>query len=268
MPITTTSGWDIYYETHGRRAAAPLLMILGLSHRLAHWGRLPELLAEQLFVVTFDCRGLGASERRDEPFTIHDEMWDVEAVLDAVGLEAVHVYGRSRGGALAQQWALSRPHRVRSLVLSGTTHFGPGRVGSTPAVERAMNFPPDMSREEIFATQNRVMAAPGWEERDPEAFNYCLSTDLEAPPRRFAVVNQQRSIADWSSDTRLAEFHCPTLILCGEDDGMVPPENSRQLAAGIPGARLTFLPQCGHLPMLEQPETVARLVTDFVTRVS
>lgn len=268
MPTTTQSGWDIYYETRGRRTAPPLLMILGLSHRLAHWGRLPDLLAEQLFVVTFDCRGLGASERRDEPYTIHDEMQDIEAVLDAVGLDAVHVYGRSRGGALAQELALSRPQRVRSLVLCGTTHFGPGRVGNTPEVEKAMNFTPDMSREEIFATQNRAMAAPGWEERDPEAFNYCLGTDLEAPPRRFAVVHQQRSIADWSSHTRLTELHCPTLILCGADDGMVPPENSRQLATGIPGAQLTLIPQCGHLPMLEQPETVARLVADFITRVS
>ena len=238
MPTTTQSGWEIYYETRGARTAPPLLMILGLSHRLAHWGRLPDLLAEQLLVVTFDCRGLGASARRDEPFTIQDEMRDIEAVLDAVGLEAVHLYGRSRGGALAQEWALSRPQRTRSLVLCGTTHFGPGRVGSTPEVERAMNFTPGMSRDEIFATQNRVMAAPGWEERDPEAFNYCLGTDLEAPPRRFAVVNQQRSIADWSSATRLAEIHCPTLVLCGEDDGMVPAENSRQLAAGISGAQL------------------------------
>ena len=68
MPETNASGWNIYYETHGERANPPLLMILGLSHRLAHWGRLPGLLSERLFVVTFDCRGMGQSERRDEPY--------------------------------------------------------------------------------------------------------------------------------------------------------------------------------------------------------
>ncbi|MCZ6875163.1 MAG: alpha/beta fold hydrolase [bacterium] len=268
MPSSAKSGWEIFYETRGQRTAPPLLMILGLSHRLAHWGRLPDLLAERLFVVTFDCRGFGASERRDEPFTIDDEMQDIEAVLDAVGLDTAHLYGRSRGGALAQEFALSRPQRVQSLVLCGTTHFGPQRVGYTPEVEKAMNFTPDMRREDIFATQNIAMAAPGWRERDPEAFHYCLSTDLEAPPRRFAVVNQQRSIAEWSSYARLHEIQCPTLVLCGEDDGMVPPENSRQLAEGIPGAQLTLIPQCGHLPMLEQPETIARLVADCITRAA
>jgi pimeloyl-ACP methyl ester carboxylesterase len=133
---------------------------------------LPDLLAARLCVVTFDCQGLGASERRDEPFTIHAEMQDIEVVLAAVGLATVHVYGRSRGGALAQEFALSCPRRVRSLVLCGATHFGPGRVGDTPDVEKAMNFTPDRSREEIFATQNMAMAAPGWRGRAPEAFTW------------------------------------------------------------------------------------------------
>ena len=80
-------------------------------------------------------------------------------------------------------------------------------------------------------------------------------------------MNQQRSIADWSSHDRLQDIHCPTLVLCGEDDGMVPPENSRQLAGGIPGAQLNLIPQCGHLPMLEQPEAVAQLVLDFIVPI-
>ena len=44
--------------------------------RLAHWGKLPRLLAERLFVVTYDCRNIGGSERRDEPYTVRDEVED------------------------------------------------------------------------------------------------------------------------------------------------------------------------------------------------
>ncbi len=68
MPETNASGWSIYYETHGERSNPPLLMILGLSHRLPHWGKLPALLSDRLFVVTFDSRGMGKSERRDEAY--------------------------------------------------------------------------------------------------------------------------------------------------------------------------------------------------------
>lgn len=264
MPQTDKSGWMIHYETQGDPSRPPLLLVLGLSHRLAHWGTLPGLLAERLFVVTFDSRGMGQSERRDEPFTIADEIGDMEAVLDAVGLERAAVYGRSRGGMLAQEFALSRPERVSALILSGTSHRGPGSVGSTERVEKAMNFTPEMSREEIFSTQNTAMAAPGWRERNPEAFQYCLSVDLEAPPRRFAVIRQQEAVEGWSSYDRLPSLMPRTLVLCGEDDGMVPPENSRQIAERIPGAQLRIIPECGHLPMLEKPSEVRDAVFEFL----
>lgn len=267
MPEAVSHGWMIHWEARGDPLAPPILLTLGLSHRLAHWGRLPELLASELRVITFDCRGMGASERRDEPFTIQDETDDMAAVLDAAGAGQAIVYGRSRGGMLAQEFALRFPERTRALVLSGTSHRGPSAVGSTSAVNRAMNFAPDMTREEIFAGQNEAMAAPGWKERDPGAFAALLATDLEAPPRRFAVVRQQESIANWTSDGRLGAISCPALVICGADDGMVPPENSRQIAAGIPRARIEIIPQCGHLPMLEKPEVVAALVRQFAARL-
>ncbi|MEO6397394.1 MAG: alpha/beta fold hydrolase, partial [Tepidiformaceae bacterium] len=220
----------------------------------------PAILAERLFVVTFDCRGIGASERRDEPFLLQDEVADVEAVMTAAGLDQAAVYGRSRGGMLAQQFALDHPERVSALLLSGTSHRGPGAVASTERVNSAMAITPGMTLEQIFATQDEAMAAPGWRERDPQAFAACLATDLESPPRRLAVERQRGAIAEWSSIQRLPEITVPTLVLCGEDDGMVPPENSRQIATLIPGARLALIPECGHLPMLEKPEAVAQLV--------
>ena len=266
MPETHSGDWQLHFETLGDRAHPPIVMILGLSHRLAHWGRLPSLLADRLFVVTLDCRGMGASERRDEPFTLADEVNDVAAVMDAAGLEDAVIYGRSRGGMLAQEFALTFPARTRALILSGTRHGGPGSVPQSEGVSRAMNFTPEMTREQIFATQDEAMASPGWRERDPDAFDYCLRTDLEAPPRRFAVVRQQEAFAGWSSVDRLGRIACPTLVLCGEDDGMVPPENSRQIAATIPGAKLQLIPQCGHLSMLEKPAEVAAAVLDFLGR--
>jgi pimeloyl-ACP methyl ester carboxylesterase len=56
----------------------------------------------------------------------------------------------------------------------------------------------------------------------------------------------------------------PTLVLCGEDDGMQTAANSRHLAEAIPGARLQIIPQCGHLPMLEKPDEVAAAVFSFL----
>lgn len=265
MPSTSASGWDIYYETHGDPSNPPLLLILGLSHRLAHWGRLPSLLAERNYVITFDCRGMGESEKRDESYTLGDELGDITAVLDANGIARTSVYGRSRGSMLAQEFALTYPERVDRLVLTGTGHRGPGSLGYSERVAKAMNFGPGMTRDEIFRTQDEAMAAPGWAERDPAAFDYCLATDLEAPPRRFAVVRQQEALAGWSSHERLGALRLPVLVLCGADDGMTPPENGRAVAALIPGAQFVLIPECGHLPMLEKPELVAETVNTFLS---
>lgn len=264
MPTTSASGWEIAYESFGDEANPPIILILGLSHRMAHWGRFPALLVERLRVIAFDCRNIGASERRDEPYTLADEAEDVAAVMDACGTERAVVYGRSRGGMLAQEFALLHPERVRALVLSGTSHRGPGSVGETERVTDAMRIEPGMSREEIFARQDEAMAAPGWRERDPGAFNYCLSVDLEAPPRRFAVERQREAMSQWSSYDRLSQIAAPTLVLCGEDDPMVPPSNSVGLANAIPAAKLELIPRCGHLPMLEQPAAVRDAVFAFL----
>ena len=264
MPETNASGWNIYYETTGNPANPPIVLILGLSHRVEHWGTLRERLAQRLHVVALDCRNLGGSERRDAPYDIADETADVLAVMDHARLDSAAVYGRSRGGMLAQEVALTHSERVSALVLSGTSHRGPGSVGSTRAVDAAMNFSPEATREQIFTQQLEAMAAPGWRDRDPEAFAFALATDLEAPPRRFAVARQREAMERWSSHESLRAISMPTLILCGEEDGMVPPENSRQLADAIPNARLQLIPDCGHLPMLEQPAAVTSAVFAFL----
>jgi len=264
MPTTNASGWAINYETAGNRSKPPIVMSLGLSHRLAHWGRLPGMLAERLFVVTFDCRGMGESERRDEPYTIAGEVADVLAVMDAAGVERATLYGRSRGGMLMQETALSHPERASALVLVATSHRGPGSVGWDERVTKAMNFTPEMTREQIFESQAEALAAPGWRERDPAAFARAIEIDLEAPPRRFAVSRQMAALEGWTSHGRLGAIACPALVVVGEDDGMTPPENSRQLAAMIPGARLEYIAQCGHNPMLEKPEAERDLLFDFL----
>ena len=264
MPFVNPSDWSLHYATQGDPANPPILMTLGLSHRLAHWGRLPALLAERFFVVTWDCRGMGESEKRDEPYVVAYEVGDMAAILDALSIERAVIYGRSRGGMLAQEFALTFPERTAALILVATSHRGPGSVGWNERVTNAMNFAPDATREQIFAEQDEAMASPGWRERDPEAFAYNLAVDLEAPPRRFAVQRQQGAIKDWSSHARLGEIGCPTLVICGDDDGMTPPENSGQLASMIPGARLSLIPQCGHNPMLEKPEAVRDIVFGFL----
>jgi pimeloyl-ACP methyl ester carboxylesterase len=78
-------------------------------------------------------------------------------------------------------------------------------------------------------------------------------------------IHQQTAILG-RADSRatLGTIRCPTLVLVGEDDELTPPERAAEIAAGIPGARLTTLPHSGHMSTLEQPDEVARALLEWL----
>ena len=140
MSEIVSNGWSMHYETLGDRSNPPLFMLSGYSHRIAHWGPVAQGLAERLFLVLLDCRGMGESEQRDEPFSIEDEVGDIRAILDALDVPRTHLLGFSRGGFLAQELTLSSPETVLSLVLWGTGHRGPSSVGSSEEFRKATQY--------------------------------------------------------------------------------------------------------------------------------
>jgi pimeloyl-ACP methyl ester carboxylesterase len=81
-----------------------------------------------------------------------------------------------------------------------------------------------------------------------------------------AFVRQSRAIMS-RADSRmlLAAIRCPTLVLVGDGDELTPPELAKEIAAGIPGASLTIVPDCGHLSTLEKPEAVNKALTDWLS---
>jgi len=78
-------------------------------------------------------------------------------------------------------------------------------------------------------------------------------------------IRQQTAISG-RSDSRptLGSIRCPTLVLVGEGDELTPPERAAEIAAGVPGARLTTVPQCGHMSTLEQPDEVTRALLEWL----
>ena len=78
-------------------------------------------------------------------------------------------------------------------------------------------------------------------------------------------MRQQKAIMTRAnSRPLLAAINCPTLVLVGAQDELTPPHLSEEMAAGIPGARLVKVPDCGHLSTLEQPEAVTRALVEWM----
>ena len=257
MPTIESNGITLAYEFRGE--GRPLLLISGVGYGGWYWRRLAAELAGTYQVITFDNRGTGASEKPDGPYTVAMLAADAAGLLDGLGVKGAYVLGHSLGGFVAQELALARPGLVRKLILAATSHGGPNAIPVTPAALAVLT-----SREgdpaELFNRGVAVSTGPGFVERHPEVVQelFAYRMGVPVPPAQYAA--QVAAGAQFDAEARLGAIACPTLILFGAADQVVPPGNADLLAGKIAGAQVTILPGLGHhFPIEDTGATVAAM---------
>jgi len=245
-------GCRLYYEVHGSAQSPPLILLEGMGGDIPGFRRNIPHLAEELRVIAYDFRGNGRSDAPDEPMTMGTFVDDTIALLDALGIERVHVYGQSFGGMVAQELALDHPKRLRTLVLACT------HTGGSHAVRRSVTVPKDEPWRQLYA--------PGFPDGHPEHVAEDLRVGSANPQKPHAGRRQWEAMQAFDAYDRLQEIRVPTLVLQGTEDLMVPVENARILAERIPGAELALLQGAGHVYHSERAEEADALVLDFVRR--
>ncbi len=185
------------------------------------------------------------------------------AVLDDRGVDCTDVIGFSYGGAVAQQLAYDYPERVRRLVLAAT-NCGLGSFWGSPAVMAVMATPLRFYSAELFrARRGRSSTAAS---RD------ATRRSGRAPAVRVAVCRRASTATrcscsggvGWSSWSFLPDIPHETLVVCGDDDPLVPLANAKMLAERIPRAKLAVVERAGHLLLWDEPERVAPQIGKFV----
>jgi pimeloyl-ACP methyl ester carboxylesterase len=252
---------QMYYESTGEGNPLVLLHGLGSSHR--DWFfQVPEF-SKHYRVLTPDCRGHGESDKPAGPYSIGLFAYDVIALLDALGIERVHLLGISMGGLVAQQIALDDPARVRSLVLVNT--FGRliirGFVGRFRVFQRLFLMRL-FSMERIAEFIARTLF-PKPEQR--ELFE--LARERWAQNDKQAYLEATRATICFDVADRLGEIRCPTLIVAGENDSTISMPHKEALQRGIPGSKLVVVKDSGHATPLDQPEEFNRIVLEFLASV-
>ena len=250
---TTADGIRLAYATSG--AGPPLVKA---AHWLSHldydweslvWRHWLTELSGRFRLVRYDERGCGLSDWDIERFAFDDWVDDLEAVVDAAGLERFSLLGISQGGSVAIAYAVRHPERVSHLVLLGASAQGRRKRARTS--------------EELELAEARIdMVRLGWGRPDPtyrQIFVARFLPDATQEQWRSFDELQRRSTSPENAWRFVDEFGnidvtgiaprltVPTLIMCSRREPDNTFEQSRLLAALIPGSRLVPLDSSNHL---------------------
>lgn len=260
-------------------AGPPLVLLHGTaidSASLSYGPSLPRL-AERHLVLAPDWPGYGRSEVPRVDLTIHDYVALLGALLDAVGMERVHLAGFSMGGAVALGFALHAPQRVRSLSLVGSYGLAtslpvpllPYLALRAPALRRGVVWGLRRSRLLTSLVLRTLVFA------DPKLVTRRLVADVH---EQLRAPEAERSFVAWlrgevrpfslgtSFAERLTELRLPTLLLHGRNDRVISWRYAEQAQRRIPHAELTVVPGCGHWVPREAPEVFRSELLAFTSR--
>lgn len=271
MPYADLAGCRIWYELKG--SGAYLLQIPGMFFAHANFGLVSDAMAEHFTVIDFDQRGTGLSDRPSQRYSI--ELWadDCALLLEALGVERVHVHGTSAAGMVAIRFAAKYPEKVDGLVIdcSAAKLDVVGRAGCEvwAALARAYGLG---SRELALNIASQVCSRAFLDGDQGAATVESIRELVErnCTLETFCAVCDAMIEADLGAD--LGRIRAPTLVTVGDLDVMTPLDQgpqgigNRAIAERIPGAQLCVMEGIGHANLLEAPELTTRVVLEFLQR--
>jgi pimeloyl-ACP methyl ester carboxylesterase len=268
----TIDGAKVNYVEIGE--GPPLVFIHGLSGCWQNWLENLPHFSRGHRVIALDLCGFGASEMPSWAISIEGYGRFLDAFLSEAGVERAVLVGNSMGGFIGAETAISHPSRVEKLVLVDAAG-GPGL--------RSWNQEPPGRRlvrlarlaqpigAAMMARREAIVRRPGLRRvmlykvvRHPDRLRPELCYEVASGAGKPGFLDALNSIAEYDYGHRVPSISCPTLIIWGADDEIVPVRDAHEYERMIPGARKLIFEDTGHLPMLERPARFNRVLEEFL----
>jgi len=253
--------FKIHYLDENPSGESIVLLLHGLGSNGSSWRlQIPALKAAGFRVIAPDARGFGQSGFPGGQITIEVMAQDFSHLIKSLQHNPVHVVGISMGGTHALQLALDYPDLVKSLVLINTfASLQPEKFSLWIyyGIRLALLHSLGIETQAKFVAR-KIFPKPEHEFARQELIHQIR----EANPAAYRGV--MRSFATFNLLPRLGEIRQKTLIITGEQDNTVSPVNQSKLTQYIPDARQVNVPNAGHAVIIDQPEYVNKLLTQFL----
>jgi 3-oxoadipate enol-lactonase len=256
-----SAGETIYFEVTGPSTGPTVVLTHGAGGSHAAWfQQVPALAAAGYQVVAWDSRGFGLSTFDSGVLSTEVAVADIRAVLDAVGVERVHLVGQSMGGWWVTAFALAHPECVATLSLSNTV----GGLWTDALVEHFATF----VAAEVAADDSRLgvhsALSPRFVERDPaRAFLYQQLNTFHSPPMRAVGKALTGSRIEHAA---LDASGIPILVITGTDDVLFPAPLVIDSASRLANATIVEIADAGHSPYFERPDEYNAALLNFLAR--
>lgn len=251
-----------------------IVFVHGLSGSWPNWlEQLPAFAADHR-VIAMDLPGFGHSPMPDETITISLYARILDQLMETLDVSAATLVGNSMGGFVSSELAIAFPERVERLVLISAAGL------STYQHRRVERIEPYLRRVApiVAAYTGWTATRSDWIARRAALRNFSLGFVTRHPSRLPApLVTEQirgagkpgfmqalRANIDYPIRERLPEIACPTLIVWGDEDKVIPVSDAGVFEELIPGSRKLIFEDTGHLAMLERPGPFNELLAEFI----
>jgi pimeloyl-ACP methyl ester carboxylesterase len=272
VPEIEIPGATLHYTSSGRGEPVLLIPGLGMDHTYYRLGA--PLLSRYLQVLAVDPRGIGRSTKSPPPYSVESWADDFALMIDRLGFGPIHVLGSSLGGAMALALAQRHPGILKSLIV----------VGGFSELDRAteLNFRLRLRLIQKLGMSDEVADYMGLWTLTRKFINsdagYAIMRANQANIRANSAESYSafiEALLKWGRcqpgqehepkfTTLLGSIRRPTLVVTSDNDHLIPRELSELIVTHISGSKLAVMPGAGHIPFMEQPEQMVRIVLDFV----
>ncbi len=254
MAFARVNGIVLHHQILGQHDGPSLVFINSLGSDFRIWQAVVPTFTNRFRVVLYDKRGHGLSDAPPAPYTIDDHTDDLLALLDHLKIEKAALVGLSVGGMIAQRMSVRVPDRVQTIALCCTA----AKIGTSELWAQRISAVENGGIEPITDNVLERWFTPLFRETHRDEVAGWRNMLVRTPAHGYAGTCAAIRDADLRPDA--GRIKAPTLCVAGDQDGSTPAEVVKGTADLIPGARFALIDGAGHIPCIEKPGVLSKLI--------